>query len=142
MEFNRKEADVMAEIERLQSSIPGLCFHGSYQATSTGPLVPGCEICTRMTHMSFQLGFRCNANCPFCFLHTYQADAPNEDEKYNRQALLKEFHRRKDELEGVSLPGGEPLYTSLDWELAYPKCGEPSLDYTFGYTPTASSPMT
>jgi len=109
VEFNRKEADVLAEIERLQSSIPGLCFHGSYQATSTGPLVPGCEICTRMTHMSFQLGFRCNANCPFCFLHTYQADAPNEDEKYNRQALLKEFHRRKDELEGVSLTGGEPL---------------------------------
>jgi pyruvate formate-lyase activating enzyme-like uncharacterized protein len=109
MEFNRKEADVLAEIERLQSSIPGLCFHGTYQATSTGPLVPGCEICTRMTHMAFQLGFRCNANCPFCFLHTYQADAPNEDEKYNRQALLKEFHRRKDELEGVSLTGGEPL---------------------------------
>ena len=109
MEFNRKEADVIAEIERLQSSIPGLCFHGTYQATSTGPLVPGCEICTRMTHMSFQLGFRCNANCPFCFLHTYQADAPDEDEKYNRQALLKEFHRRKDELEGVSLTGGEPL---------------------------------
>lgn len=108
MDFG-KEADIVAEIERLQSGIPGLCFHGTYQAVSTGPLVPGCEICTRMAHMSFQLGFRCNADCPFCFLHTYQADAPDEDEKYNRQALMKEFYRRKDELEGVSLTGGEPL---------------------------------
>jgi len=108
--FNRKEADVMAEIERLQAGIPGLCFHDSYQAVSTGPLVPGCEICTHMTHMSFQLGFRCNANCPFCFLHIYQVGAPDdEDEKDNRQALLKEFYQRKDELEGVSLTGGEPL---------------------------------
>ena len=109
MEFNRKEADVVAEIKRLQSSIPGLRFHGTHQATSTGPLVPGCEICTRMAHMSFQIGFRCNADCPFCFLHSYRADTPDEDEKYNRQTLLKEFHRRKDELEGVSLTGGEPL---------------------------------
>jgi len=59
--------------------------------------------------MSFQIGFRCNADCPFCFLHSYRADTPDEDEKYNRQALLKKFHRRKDELEGVSLTGGEPL---------------------------------
>jgi pyruvate formate-lyase activating enzyme-like uncharacterized protein len=109
MEFNCKEADVMAEIARLQVRIPGLHLHDAYQATSTGPLVPGCEICTRMKHMSFQLGFRCNADCPFCFLHTYRADIPDEDEKYNRQALIKEFHRRRDELEGVSLTGGEPL---------------------------------
>ena len=109
MDFNRKEADVVAEIKRFQAGIPGLCFHGTYQAVSTGSLIPGCEICMRMAHMSFQLGFRCNANCPFCFLHTYQADIPDEDEKYNRQTLLKEFHRRKDELEGVSLTGGEPL---------------------------------
>ena len=109
MNFNRKEADVAAEIERLQAGIPGLCLHGSYQAVSTGPLVPGCEICTHMAHISFQLGFRCNASCPFCFLHTYQSDTPDEDEKHNRQALLKEFYRRKDELEGVSLTGGEPL---------------------------------
>jgi pyruvate formate-lyase activating enzyme-like uncharacterized protein len=59
--------------------------------------------------MSFQIGFRCNATCPFCFIHTYQADTPDENEKYNRQALLKEFYRRKDELDGVSLTGGEPL---------------------------------
>ena len=109
MEFNRKEADVMAEIERLQAGIHGLCFHDSYQAVSTGPLVPGCAICTHMTHMSFQLGFCCNANCPFCFIHTCQAGTPGKDEKYNRQALMKEFHQRKDELEGVSLTGGEPL---------------------------------
>jgi pyruvate formate-lyase activating enzyme-like uncharacterized protein len=109
MDFDRKEADVMAEIQCLQAGIPGLCFHGTHQAVSTGPLVPGCEICTRMAHMSFQIGFRCNADCPFCFLHSYRADTPDEDEKYNRQALLKEFHRRKDELEGVSLTGGEPL---------------------------------
>jgi hypothetical protein len=62
-----------------------------------------------MTHMFFQLGFRCNAQCPFCFLHTHQDDEPPEDEIYNRQALMKEFHRRVDELEGVSLTGGEPL---------------------------------
>jgi len=109
MEFTRKEAEVRAEIRRLQEGTPGLCFHGSYQAASTGPLVPGCKICTRMAHISFQLGFRCNADCPFCFLHTYQANTPQEDEKYHRQALIKEFHRRRDELEGVSLTGGEPL---------------------------------
>ena len=109
MDFNHKESDVMAEIERLQAGIHGLCFHDSYQAVSTGPLVPGCEICTRMTHMSFQIGSSCNATCPFCFIHTYQADIPDENEKYNRQALLKEFYGRKDELEGVSLTGGEPL---------------------------------
>ena len=109
MDFNRKEADVVTEIKSLQGGIHGLHFHGSYQAVSTGPLVPGCEICTHMTHMSFQLGFRCNATCPFCFIHTYQADTPNEDEKYKRQALMQEFYQRKDELDGVSLTGGEPL---------------------------------
>ena len=109
MDFNHKESDVMTEIEHLQAGIHGLCFHDSYQAVSTGPLVPGCAICTRMTHMSFQIGFSCNATCPFCFIHTYQADIPDENEKYNRQALLKEFYGRKDELEGVSLTGGEPL---------------------------------
>jgi pyruvate formate-lyase activating enzyme-like uncharacterized protein len=109
MDFNREESDVLEEIKLLQNSIPGLCFHDSYQAVSTGPLIPGCEICTRTGYLSFQLGFRCNAKCPFCFLHIYQADTSNEDEKYNRQALLKEFHRRNNELEGVSLTGGEPL---------------------------------
>ena len=109
MDFNHKEAEVTAEITRLRRSIPGLCFHGTRQAISTGPLVPGCRICTHMTHLAFQLGFRCNAQCPFCFLHTYQADTPIEDEEYHRQALLKEFHRRREELEGVSLTGGEPL---------------------------------
>jgi len=109
MEFNHTESDVMEEIKQLQATIPGLCYHGTHQAVSTGSLTPSCEICTRMAYMSFQLGFRCNAKCPFCFLSTYNADAPDEDEKYNRQALLEEFHRRKDELEGIALTGGEPL---------------------------------
>jgi uncharacterized protein len=109
MEFNRQEAEVTAEISRLRDSIPGLCFHGSRQAISTGPIVPGCQICTHMTHLAFQLGFRCNARCPFCFLHTSKADARNEEESYHRKALLNELFQRRDELEGVSLTGGEPL---------------------------------
>jgi pyruvate formate-lyase activating enzyme-like uncharacterized protein len=109
MDFNHNEAEVTAEITRLRESIPVLCIHDSRQAISTGPLVPGCQICTHMTHMAFQLGFRCNARCPFCFLHTYRADTPDEDEEYHRNALLKEFYQRRDELEGVSLTGGEPL---------------------------------
>ncbi|MBN2324983.1 MAG: radical SAM protein [Spirochaetes bacterium] len=118
MEFNRTEAEVRVEIQRLQAGITGLRTHGSFQATSTGPLVPGCKICTHMAHMSFQLGFRCNADCPFCFLHTYQADHPDDDETYYRRALLKEFHRRRDELEGVSLTGGEPLLHLPELEAA------------------------
>lgn len=109
MDFNRRESDVLDEIKHLQADIPGLCYHGSRQAVSTGPITPGCELCTRMVYMSFQLGFRCNATCPFCFLSTYNADLPNEDEKYNRRVLLKEFLRCKDELEGIALTGGEPL---------------------------------
>ena len=109
MDFNRKESDVLEEIKRLQDNIPGLRFHGSHQSVSTGDLIPGCEICTRATYMSFQLGFRCNAKCPFCFLDTYDADMPDEDEKYVRQTYLKTFHRRQGELEGIALTGGEPL---------------------------------
>lgn len=109
MDFNRKEAEVTAELSRLREGIPGLRFHGSRQAISTGPLVPGCRICTKMAHLAFQLGFRCNARCPFCFLRTYQADAPHEGEECHRQALLEEFYQRRDELDGVSLTGGEPL---------------------------------
>ena len=109
MNFDRKEFEVTEEVKRLQDNIPGLCSHGTYQAVSTGPLIPGCELCTRMGYVSFQLGFRCNAKCPFCFLHTTHADLPDEDERYNRQALMKAFHRRKDELGGVALTGGEPL---------------------------------
>ena len=109
MDFNHKEAEVTAEISRLRESIPGLCFHGSQQAISTGPLVPGCQVCTHMTHLALQLGFSCNAQCSFCFLHTYQADTPDGDEEYHRRALLNEFRQRRDELEGVSLTGGEPL---------------------------------
>ena len=109
MDFVRREADVVKEIESLQAGIPGLCFHGSHQAVSTGPLLRGCDICTRMGYMSFQLGFRCNAKCPFCFLETHAADATGLNEDEMREAFLKEFHRRADELEGVALTGGEPL---------------------------------
>ena len=109
MEFNHKEAEVDAEVAQLRERIPDLCFHGTHHATSTGPLVPGCRICTRMAHFAFQLGFRCNAHCPFCFLHTYQSETPDADEEFHRQALLKQFQARKHELEGVSLTGGEPL---------------------------------
>jgi pyruvate formate-lyase activating enzyme-like uncharacterized protein len=121
MDFNHNEAEVTAEITRLRENIPGLCLHGTRQAISTGPLVPGCRICTRMAHMAFQLGFRCNARCPFCFLHTYQADTPEEDEEYHRRALLKEFHQRRDELEGVSLTGGEPLLHLPELEACVPE---------------------
>ena len=109
MNFNHTEAEVTAEIMRLREGIPDLCFHESRQAVSTGPLVPGCRVCTHMAHMALQFGFRCNAQCPFCFLHTYQADTPDEEEEYHRRALLKEIRQRIDELEGVSLTGGEPL---------------------------------
>ena len=109
MDFCHSQSEAMEDVKRLQASIRGLHFHDSYQAVSTGSLTPGCEICTHMAHMSFQLGFRCNAKCPFCFLHTYSADKPDETERHNRLALLREFHQRKNQLEGVALSGGEPL---------------------------------
>ena len=109
MDFVRREADVVKEIKSIQVEIPSLCFHGSHQAVSTGPLLRGCDICTRMGYMSFQLGFRCNAQCPFCFLETHQADATGLNEGEIREAFLKDFHRRVDDLEGVALTGGEPL---------------------------------
>ncbi len=109
MDFDRREADVVKEIKSLQAQIPSLCFHDSHQAVSTGPLLRGCDICTRMGYMSFQLGFRCNTRCPFCFLETHAADATGLNEEGIREAFLKEFHRRADGLEGVALTGGEPL---------------------------------
>jgi len=109
MEFLRRQPDVEKEIKSLQAKIPGLCFHDSHQAVSTGPLLHGCDICTRMGYMSFQLGFRCNTRCPFCFLETHAADATGLNEGEIREAFLKEFHRRIDDLEGVALTGGEPL---------------------------------
>jgi len=109
MDFVPREADVVEEIKSLQARIPGLRFHGSHQAVSTGPLLRGCDICTRMRYMSFQLGFRCNTRCPFCFLETHKADARGLNEGEIREAFLKEFHRRVDDLEGVALTGGEPL---------------------------------
>ena len=109
MQFTRKQADVLKDIKALQSGLPGIRFHTPHQAVSTGPLVPGCEICVRRGYLSFQVGFACNAHCPFCFLDTHSPSEPNEDERYHRQALLGQFHRHKTRLEGVSLTGGEPL---------------------------------
>ena len=109
MEFDRKQSDVLDEVRRLQSGLPGLQFHEHHQSVSTGPLIPGCEICVRKGYMSFQLGFACNATCPFCFLETHSPTVVDEDEEYHRRALLKQFHRHEDELEGVALTGGEPL---------------------------------
>jgi pyruvate formate-lyase activating enzyme-like uncharacterized protein len=63
----------------------------------------------RQGYLSFQLGFACNAQCPFCFLETHPPHQPDDDERYHRQALLKRFHRQKQRLEGVALTGGEPL---------------------------------
>jgi len=109
MEFSHKQAEVDEEIGRLQSRLVGLRFHKPHQAVSTGDLIPGCEICVRKGYLSFQVGFACNARCPFCFLDTHPADEPDEDEVYHRRALLKRFHRHVEELEGVALTGGEPL---------------------------------
>jgi pyruvate formate-lyase activating enzyme-like uncharacterized protein len=109
MEFTTKQADVLAEIEALQAKLPGLEYHTPHQSVSTGPLIPGCEICVRKGYLSFQVGFACNARCPFCFLETTPPDQRHEDEPYHRSALLKHFLRHVGEWEGVSLSGGEPL---------------------------------
>jgi pyruvate formate-lyase activating enzyme-like uncharacterized protein len=116
MQLSRKQADVLKEIEDLQSAIQGLRFHKPHQSVSTGPLVPGCQICVRKGYLSFQVGFACNASCPFCFLQTSPPDQQDPDERYHRQALLKRFLRRKDDLEGVSLTGGEPLLYMAELE--------------------------
>lgn len=109
MEFNHKEDEVIREIELTKSQIPGLLSHGSYQATSTGPLVKGCNICTRMKSMTFVLGYRCNVRCDFCFVDSYISNKYDEDEKYNRRTCFKDFCRKKDEIEGIGLTGGETL---------------------------------
>jgi pyruvate formate-lyase activating enzyme-like uncharacterized protein len=109
MEFSHKQSQVLEEIQQLQSHLPGLRFHKPHQSVSTGPLIPGCQICVRKGYLSFQIGFACNASCPFCFLQTHPPTQPDADERYHRQALLKRFQRRKEELEGVALTGGEPL---------------------------------
>ena len=88
MEFSRKQADVLEDIKALQSSLPGLRFHTPHQAVSTGPLVPGCEICVRKGYLSFQVGFACNASCPFCFLEAHLPSEPAEDCRFTRQLLL------------------------------------------------------
>jgi len=109
MKFTRKESGVVAEIEVLQSAIPGLRYHDTYQAVSTGPLIPGCAICTRMRHLSIPLGYRCNADCPFCFAGADYSGGPAENEDANRRVMLKKYARCPDDFDGVSFTGGEPL---------------------------------
>lgn len=109
IDFNHKEPDVIEEIKLLQSKIPDLHFHESYQAVSTGSLIKGCKICTQMKSTTFILGYRCNTKCAFCFANSYISSTYKEDEKYNREACLKEFYRRKDEIDGIGLTGGETL---------------------------------
>jgi pyruvate formate-lyase activating enzyme-like uncharacterized protein len=62
-----------------------------------------------MAHMVVQLGFRCNARCPFCFLDIAEADRLLEPETNGWRSLVKTLHQRKNTVEGVSLTGGEPL---------------------------------
>ena len=130
MKFNHRESEVTADIKKLQSGNPALNIHSTSQA-STGPLIPGCEICMNKKYISFQLGFRCNAQCTFCFLPTYQADKAQDDEQYHRQAIMKQFHRREQELAGVSITGGEPLLylSELEASVSEMKISRPGLHF-------------
>lgn len=109
MDFCRREADVLEEINHLQEGVAELRGHGCYQANSTGPLIPGCAICTRMSHLTLQMGFRCNASCPFCFLDTYREDKIRPEEKSLQQTVLADFQNRCQNIEGIAISGGEPL---------------------------------
>ena len=116
MEFRHTAIEVHQEIRELQARFPGLCFHDSYQAISTGPLTPGCAICTRMAHMVVQLGFRCNARCPFCFLEVAEPDSADVHEPQTRQTVMQTFQNRQYTIEGVSFSGGEPLLYLTEME--------------------------
>jgi pyruvate formate-lyase activating enzyme-like uncharacterized protein len=109
MDFCHHEADVLEEISRLQEGITELRDHHCYQANSAGALIPGCAICTRMTHLTLQMGFRCNASCPFCFLDTYWEAESRPLEDNHRQMVLRDFQARWEEIEGIAISGGEPL---------------------------------
>ncbi|MBN1298753.1 MAG: radical SAM protein [Actinobacteria bacterium] len=109
MELKYTEEQVLDELKKARSRIPSLIFHGSYQAASTGPIIEGCRICTEMKSMSFVMGYRCNAECDFCFAPCYVWPKYDEDEKYNRSACFKEFKRNKDNIDGIGLSGGETL---------------------------------
>ena len=109
MQFTQQQSTVLKEIEEYQSRLPDLRYHRPHQSVSTGPLLPGCAICVRSGYLSFQLGFACNAHCPFCFLETHPPHEIDEDEEYHRRAQLKRFERQVDRVEGVALTGGEPL---------------------------------
>lgn len=131
MEFRHTAAEVQQEIRELQTRLPGLHFHDSYQAISTGPLTPGCAICTRMAHMVVQLGFRCNARCPFCFLEVLDPDSTDEHEQHTLQFVLQQFCSRQDSLEGVSFSGGEPLLYLAELETCVTAMRHASPDFHF-----------
>ena len=131
MEFKHKEDEVIREIEQIKSGIPCLLSHGSYQATSTGPLVEGCRICTEMKSMTFVMGYRCNVRCEFCFVYSYISSKYEEDEKYNRLACFKDFCRKKDSIDGIGLTGGETLLYLPEIEKYISKIREEKPDIYF-----------
>jgi len=109
MRFEKKEDQVLEEIDKMKSRICGLDTRGTYHSNSIGELTRGCKICTNMKSMTFILGYRCNASCDFCFAEAYQGKKPDDDEKYIRQACLKDLLRRKDDIDGVGFTGGETM---------------------------------
>jgi len=109
MELKYRQEEVLEELKKARSRIPSLISHGSHQAVSTGPIIEGCRICTEMKSMSFVLGYRCNTKCAFCFVPSYVSGEYDDDEKYNRSALFKEFVRNKHKIDGIGLTGGETL---------------------------------
>jgi uncharacterized radical SAM superfamily Fe-S cluster-containing enzyme len=115
MEFHYTEAEVKQEIRGLQARLPNLCLHESYQAISTGPLTPGCAICTRMAHTVVQLGFRCNARCPFCFLEVADPNSAYEHEQQALPFVLQHFRSRQNESKSRHIQRTSRTY-SRAWE--------------------------
>lgn len=109
MIFDKKEDQVIKEIEKTRSRIGKIDSNGTYHSSSIGRLSTGCRICTRMESMTFVLGYRCNARCDFCFADTYQASRPKDDEKYIRKSIFKDFLRRKTKINGIGFTGGETM---------------------------------
>lgn len=108
MIFDKDEKEVLNEIDTLRNGIKGLASNGTFHSTSTGELIKGCKICAKGRSMTFVLGYKCNADCDFCFAPHY-ADKKDDDEKYNREACFKDFLRRKEDISGIGFTGGEPF---------------------------------
>jgi pyruvate formate-lyase activating enzyme-like uncharacterized protein len=82
-------------------------------------------------YISFQLGFRCNTHCDFCFLPTYMAEKTMDSEVYHRQSSMKQFHRCKHELAGIAITGGEPLLYVSELEKVVSEMKEAKSDLHF-----------